>query len=314
VSASARLRRNRVAAASATVFILIAACCAAAPIYSHHVAHIGPNTNNLSGTTQRGDGRVDVVSPSGVPVGPAWSSRYLLGADGNGRDAAVRLLYGGRNSLLISIAAALVATILGTALGLAAGYLRGIPDVLIRGYFDLAWSFPALLFAIALGSALATDGLQLGPLTIGGGSRWIPTLILAGVFVPYVGRPVRGQTRTLARQPFIEAAVAQGMSRRRILFSELLPNVLPTVLTLSTIVVANTLLAESALSYLGVGVQSPDASWGGMVSEGIERLTTAPHLAIVPGLAITLTVLSLNVFVDALRAAMSPYAQRGASR
>jgi peptide/nickel transport system permease protein len=301
------LCRNRVAVASAILFVLIAGCCLAAPLYAKHIAHTGPNANHLSDTVHRDGRSVAVVSPRGVPIGPGLSGRYLLGADGNGRDVAVRLLYGGRNSLFIGLIAALISTACGTALGLMAGYFRGVPDLVIRTYFDLMWSFPAVLLAIALGTALATSGIDIGPVTIDGGSLWIPTLILGAVYVPYLGRVVRGQSLALRNEQFVEAAVAQGMGSKRILLSELLPNVMPTILVFSTVIVANDVLTESALSYLGVGVQAPNASWGSLVNDGVDRLTTAPHLAIVAGLAITLTVLALNLLGDALRDATDPH-------
>src|SRR5205823_8766154 len=143
----------------------IVAACLAAPLYADHVAGIGPTTNNSTGHFKRGGKRLDVVSgaPDFRPVGPGLSTHYLLGADKNGRDEAVRLLYGGRNSLFIGLASALITIVAAVALGLAAGYQRGWVDAVIRTVFDFLWSFPALLLGIALGTALAIGGLHHGP-------------------------------------------------------------------------------------------------------------------------------------------------------
>jgi peptide/nickel transport system permease protein len=304
-----RLRRNRVALAFAVLFLVMVAISLAAPIYANEIARTTPSKNNLTGKVERGGALVDVVSPDGKPIGPGWGRKYLLGADTNGRDVMVRLLYGGRNSLFVGFMAALITTVLAVSLGLAAGYLRGWTDRVISSLFDILWSFPALLFAIALGTALALQGLRLGPVTIEGGSIWIPTLILGVVYVPYLARPVRGQVLSLREKEFVEAAIAQGMGPLRIMFGEILPAVASTVLVFSTLIVANNILSEAALSFLGAGIQSPEPSWGNLIADGVDRLVTAPHLTIVPGIAIVLTVLSLNVFGDGLRDALDPRAK-----
>ena len=304
-----RLRRNKVALAFLALFFVIVGACMAAPLYSKYVADIGPNKNNLTGKVERGGKQVDIVTPDGTPVGPGLSNRYLLGADANGRDVAVRLLYGGRNSLFIGFTAALITTLFAVSLGLMAGYSRGVPDTLIRSTFDILWSFPVLLFAIALGTALAIGGLNLGPIHIEGGSLWIPTLVIGLVYIPYLGRPVRGQVLALREREFVQAAEAQGMGTLRIMFGEILPNIASTILVFSTLIIANNILTEAALSFLGAGVQPPNPSWGTLIAQGVDRLVTAPHLAIVPGIAIVLTVLSLNVFGDGLRDALDPRAK-----
>jgi peptide/nickel transport system permease protein len=304
-----RLRRNRVALAFLALFILICVACLAAPLYSKHVAEIGPNKNNLTGKVERGGEQVDIVTPDGTPVGPGFSTKYLLGADANGRDVAVRLLYGGRNSLFVGFMAALITTLLAVSLGLIAGYFRGIGDTLIRSTFDILWSFPVLLFAIALGTALAIGGLNLGPLHIEGGSLWIPTLVIGFVYIPYLGRPVRGQVLSLREKEFVQSAEAQGMGPLRIMFGEILPNIVSTILVFATLIVANNIITEAALSFLGAGIQPPNPSWGNLIAQGVDRLVTAPHLAIVPGIAIVLSVLSLNVFGDGLRDALDPRAK-----
>jgi peptide/nickel transport system permease protein len=304
-----RLRRNYVALAFLTIFVLIVAACLAAPWYSRHVAHVGPNANNLTGKVVRGGKKVDIVTPEGKPLGPAFGKRYLLGADKNGRDVMVRLLYGGRNSLFVGFVSALITVLFAVALGLAAGYFRGPVDLAIRSVFDIIWSFPVLLLAIALGTALALGGLKIGPLHISGDSLWIPTLVIGVIYIPYLGRPIRGQVLSLREKEFVESSVAQGMGPGRIMFSEILPNLSSTVLVFGTLIVANNILTEAGLSFLGAGVRSPNPSWGNLISDGVDRLVTAPHLTIIPGIAIALTSLSLNVFGDGLRDALDPRAK-----
>ena len=304
-----RLRRNRIALAAAALFIVIAGISLAAPLYADHVAGRGPNKTGVTDKITIDGKQVDVVSPDSVPIGPGFRRQYLLGSDVLGRDVAVRLLYGGRNSLLVGLFAAVITTILAVTLGLAAGYFRGFTDRVISSFFDIVWSFPALLFAIALGTALALGGLNLGFTTLEGDSIWIPTVIIGIVYIPYLGRPVRGQVLSLREKEFVEAAVAQGMGARRIMFSEILPNVISTILVFSTLIVANNILLETALSFLGAGIQPPEPSWGNLIGEGVDRIVTAPHLALIPGIAIVLTVLSLNVFGDGLRDALDPRAK-----
>jgi peptide/nickel transport system permease protein len=303
-----RLRRNRVALFFLGVFIIIALACLLAPVYAHWVGN-SPDKNNLTGKFERGGKQEFVVAPDGIPVGPGLSKKYLLGADSNGRDEMVRLLYGGRISLLIGFASTFITLLGAVTLGLASGFFRGRIDRVISSFFDIIWAFPVLLLAIGLGTALALGGLNLGPIHIASDSVWLPILVIGLVGIPYLGRPIRGQVLSLREKEFIEAATAQGMSPTRIMFSELLPNLASTILVFGTLVVANNILFEAALSYLGAGVQPPTASWGNLISDGIERLITAPHLTIVPGLAIVLTVLSLNIFGDGLRDALDPRAK-----
>lgn len=307
--AARRLARNRVAVGSGIVFLLIASASLAAPLYAKYVAETTPNKNNITGKLDRDGHRVDVVSPDGKPVGPGFDRQYLLGADTNGRDVAVRLLYGGRNSLFVGLVSAVLTTLLAVSLGLAAGYFRGWFDRVVGMVFDVLWSFPVVLLAIALGTSLALGGLDVGPVHIEGGSLWIPALVIGVVYVPYLGRPIRGQVLALREKEFVEAAVAQGFGSLRIMLSEILPNLTATILVFSTLIVANNILTEAGLSFLGAGIQSPTPSWGNLIAGGVDRLVTAPHLALLPGVAIALTVLSLNVFGDGLRDALDPRAR-----
>jgi peptide/nickel transport system permease protein len=250
-----------------------------------------------------------VVDELGKPIGPTWSGRFFLGADGNGRDIMVRLLYGGRNSLLIGIVASLGTIALGLLVGLLAGYHRGRVDAAINWLLDVIWAFPVVLLGVALGTALAVGGLQLGPLTIEGDSLAIPILIIAVVYVPYLARPVRGRALTLREREFVEAARAQGMSPARIVFGEVMPNLLGTVTVMLPLVVVNAILLEAALSFLGAGVRAPNASWGTMIAEGVDRIVSAPHLAIAPGAMLVATVLSLAVFGEGVRKVLDPKAE-----
>jgi peptide/nickel transport system permease protein len=307
-SALRRLRRNRTALAFAAIFLLLVAATLAAPIWKD-VAGRGPLSNNLSGTITVGGETKDVVSAEGVPIGPQWRKEYFLGADKNGRDIMVRLLYGGRTSLLIAIVAALITTVLAVMVGLLAGYFRGLVDAVVRPVLDVIWAFPAILLAVALGTALTLGGLQIGPMTISGESKLIPILIIAVVYVPYMARPIRGQVLSLREKEFIEAARAQGAGPVRTMFSEILPNLSSTIVVFFPIMVANAVLLEAAISFLGAGVRPPDPSWGNMIQEGVDRLVTAPHQTIVPGVMLVLSVLALNVFGDGVRDAFDPRAR-----
>jgi peptide/nickel transport system permease protein len=304
-----RLRRDKVALAAGAIFVLLVAACLAAPLWAEHVAETTPEENHLSDQVTIDGKPTDVVDMLGKPIGPTWNGHFFLGADGNGRDIMVRLLYGGRNSLLIGVAAAVGTILLGLVAGLVAGYYRGRTDSVIRWAMDVIWAFPVVLLGVALGVALALGGLSIGPLTIAGDSLAIPILIIAVVYIPYLARPVRGQALALREREFVEAARAQGMGSLRIVFTEILPNVASTLVVFLPLLVANAILLEAALSFLGAGVQPPNASWGTMIAEGTERIVSAPHLAIVPGAMVVAAVLSLNVFGEGVRDALDPRAR-----
>jgi peptide/nickel transport system permease protein len=304
-----RLRRNKVALFFALVFVLLVAVCLAAPLWADKVAKTTPDENHLTDTVVVDGQKKDVVALNGVPIGPTWQGQFFLGADTNGRDVMVRLLYGGRNSLVIGLTAAFITTVLSIVLGLLAGFLRGRTDTGIRALLDVIWSFPVVILGVALGVALALGGLKIGPITISGDSLLIPIFVIALVYVPYMARPVRGQVLSLREKEFVESARAQGAGPLRIMFGEVLPNLLSTILVFFTLLVANAILLEAALSFLGAGVRPPNPSWGTMIDEGVERIATAPHLTIVPGIMLVLTVLSLNVFGDGVRDALDPRAK-----
>ena len=321
-----RLRRNYVALFSLLVFVLIVVCCALAPVYAHHVAHTGPNEIHatehvrVDGNDRQVVGGGSYYDPKtnqfvvrGVTVlGPTWwhaDGRFVLGSDALGRDVAVRLLYGGLNSLKIGIGSALICTFLALVLALLAGFFGGWVDWIITRFFDLIWAFPVLLLAIAIGSALQINGFHHFGINIKPGSLWIPLLVISYVLIPYIGRPLRGQILSLREKEFIEAAVGQGASPLRIMFSDLLPNVASTALVFFTLIIANNILTEAGLSYLGAGVQPPNPSWGNLILSGQQQIHSAPWLAIIPGIAVVLTVLSMNIFGDGLRDALDPRAK-----
>ena len=305
-----QLRASRVALGALGLFVAIVVFTLAAPLWANHVADTGPNATHTVEKIEVDGEQREVVSPDGTPIGPVWfgaGGKFFLGADGGlGRDEMVRLMYGGRTSLLISIAATAIAALFGVLFGLFAGYYGGWPDTAISRAMDVLWSFPPMPLGIALGTALAIGGLQIGPLTFSGNSLWIPILIIALVFTPYMARPIRGQVLALREKGFVEAAIAQGASPARVMFGELLPNLLSTIIVFSTLFVAQALLLESALSFIGVGVQAPNSSWGTMIATGFRLLYSAPLLTIIPGAMIMLTALSLNLFGDALRDALDP--------
>ena len=304
-----RLRRNKVALFFGALFIVLVLACLAAPIWADKVAHTTWEENHLSDTITVDGKKKNVVALDGVPIGPQYfkaGGRFFLGADRNGRDVMVRLLYGGRNSLMIGFGAAIITVLLSIILGVIAGYFRGWGDGVIRALLDVLWSFPVIILAVALGVALALGGISIGPIKISGDSLGIPIVIIGVVYIPYMARPIRGQVLSLREKEFVEAARAQGAGSLRIMFSEVVPNLSSTILVFFTLLVANAILLESSLSFLGAGVQPPNPSWGTMIDEGIDRIATAPHLTIVPGLMLVLTVLALNVFGDGVRDALDP--------
>ncbi|MFL6086620.1 MAG: ABC transporter permease, partial [Mycobacterium sp.] len=202
-----RLRRNKVALVCGAVFVLIVLFCLAAPVWAEHVAHTGPNENHITEKVVINGEPTNVVAPDGTPIGPGLHGQYLLGADQNGRDVMVRLMYGGWTSIYIGLAAAAVTTVLSVIVALLAGYYRGWIDSVLSRIMDVIWAFPVLLLGIALGTALAIGGLKLGPLAIAGDSIWIPIMIIGFVYVPYMARPIRGEILGLREKEFIEAAV-----------------------------------------------------------------------------------------------------------
>jgi peptide/nickel transport system permease protein len=315
-----RLRSNRIALSALGLFVLIVLLSLAAPLYTGHIAHISnPFAPNLNGKTILDGKTVPIMQQGGgllklgeTPIGPTLNlHHYFLGADGIGRDVLGLLLYGGRASLQIGISSALICCIVATVVALIAGYYGGMTDAILSRIMDVIWAFPVILLAICISTELLThsNGLHVGPFTIQASSLWVPTFIIAGIYVPYVYRPVRGQVLTVVSKEYVEAAIAQGASNFRIIRSDILPNVVSTVIVLLPLITATNILTESALSYLSVGVQPPNVSWGSIISDGQDLLYTRPWVSLAPGIMIVLTVLALNVFGDGVRDALDPRAK-----
>jgi peptide/nickel transport system permease protein len=308
---AAALIRRRSVLAGLAVLALVVALSLAAPLYAHWIAHTDAFAPNPNGTIVVHGQRVSVLQPGATglgetPIGPTWTSRYLLGADGQGRDAFARVLYGGRISLTIGFLAAGITCLIALALGLAMGFFRGWFDAILARVLDLVWAFPVYLLAIALASATLAHGIPLGPLTIDSSSILLPTLIIALVSIPYVARPVRAEAMAVRSSEFVEAATASGASTWRLIVGELLPNVLDVVLVLAPFIVASNIIYESTLSYLSIGVQPPQASWGSLVSDGQDLLYTRPLVSILPGVMIVLTLMALYLVGDGVRDALKP--------
>jgi peptide/nickel transport system permease protein len=317
--AGRRLWRNRLAMVALGLFLFIVVISLAAPLYARYVAHLNPFTPNLNGTTVINGKVVPVMQQGGGtlklgenPIGPTWDfHHYFLGADLLGRDVAALILYGGRSSLFVGVGSAVICCLIATVAALIAGFFGGITDSIFSRIMDIIWAFPVYLLAICLATELLThsQGFQLGPVHVNAGSLWVPTIIIAFVYIPYVYRPVRGQVLSVVRKEFVEAAIASGASTMRLVFSEVLPNVISTVIVLLPLIIATTILTEAALSFLGIGVQPPNVSWGTIINDGEAVLYTRPWVSIAPGIMIALTVLALNVFGDGVRDALDPRAK-----
>lgn len=206
----------------------------------------------------------------------------------------------------MSVAAAVMTALIATVVGLVAGFFGGWLDGLISRLLDIVWAFPVYLLAIALSTVLLLQGISIGPISVDPASLWLPIIIIGLVYVPYVARPVRGEALSIRRREYMEAAIAQGANDRQLIFGEMLPNVLPVVLVFMPLMIATNIVTEASLSYLSIGVQAPNASWGTIVEDGQNQLYTRPWVSIAPGLLIALTVLALNVLGDGVRDALDP--------
>ncbi|MFO1055615.1 MAG: ABC transporter permease [Dongiaceae bacterium] len=313
-TAMRKLARDRSAMAALALLLVIVLLCLAAPLYAERIAHTDPFHSNLDGETVIDGQTVPVMEPSteglGLgqsPIGPTWRiGPFLLGADAQGRDVAARLLYGGRNSLLIAAAATLLCLVLATVVGLAAGFFEGVVDMALSRLLDVLWAFPIYLLAISLSIVLIAHGIEIGPISITAGSLLLPIFIIGIVYVPYVARPVRGQVLSLKNSEFVLAAVGLGVPSWRILWRDILPNVMTTLIVFVPLMMALNMLTESALSFLSIGVQPPDASWGTIIQDGQNLLYTRPTVALAAGAAIVITVLALNILGDGVRDALDP--------
>ena len=293
------------------VLAFITCACLLAPLYAHDVAHTDPFASNVAGSIVLGGQEVDIMQPNDnplhlglSPIGPTGHAAYLLGADSQGRDLAVRLLYGGRNSLLIAACAAVLCLVAATLTGIVAGFCGGVVDAVLSRIMDIMWAVPVYLFAISLSIVMVSQNIHLGPFTLGADSLLIPIFIIALVYVPYAARPIRGRVLALRQAEFVTAARSLGVPGWRIMLLDIVPNISTTLATLGPLLMALALLAESALSFLSLGVQAPQASWGTIIQDGEGLIYTRPLVAIAPGLAIVAVVLALNIVADGLRDAL----------
>jgi peptide/nickel transport system permease protein len=277
-----RFRRDKTAVAGLAVIGLVVAAATLAP----WVAPFNPAEQFFDGLTLEG-----------APLPP--NAKFWLGTDTLGRDLLSRMIYGARNSLIIGLLANGAAVLIGTTLGVAAGYLGGGVGAGLMRLTDMVMAFPALLLATALAAII-------GP------SIGIVAAVIAMVNWVQIARVIYTETTSLAQRDYVEAARALGAGTPRILVRHLIPHLLPTVLVYATLGIATTVLLEAMLSYLGVGVQPPDPSWGGIVFESQSYFISAPWLVFFPGIAIVLMALSFNLVGDALRDALDP-TQRGRS-
>jgi peptide/nickel transport system permease protein len=275
-----RLRRDRVAVTAFAVLVAIALLAIGAPLTKVITGH-GPNTQYL----------ITGLTSQGIPKGP--NGQFWFGTDDLGRDVFVRVAYGARISLLVGVVATGLAMVAGIAVGLVSGYYGGLVDTLLARGMDVVLSLPFLVFAIALVSLV-------GP------SLWISILVIAFFSWATVGRIVRGQTLSVKEREFVAAANSIGAGDLRIMFREILPNVLAPAIVYATLLIPAAIVFEATLSFLGLGIVPPTASWGNMLSESLQYFEVAWWFVVFPAAALLLTTLAFNLLGDALRDALDP--------
>lgn len=290
-----RLRADRVALASATFIVVLILVAIAAPLIIKLFGLPGPNVQDPNAT-----------DAFGSPLGP--SGGHPLGVDELGRDVLSRIIYGSRVSLEVGILGTAMAAVVGTVLGLIAGFYRGWVDTAISRTVDVFLAFPVLVLGLGIGAACGVRGCLGGLVAPGIGTV---LLIIALSTFTYIARIVRGQVLSLREKEFIEASRSLGASNRRILFREVLPNLVAPLIVYSSLLIPTNILIEASLSFLGVGIRPPTASWGQMIAEASPIFTTAWWYMVFPGVALLLTVLAFNLVGDGLLDALNP---RGESR
>ncbi|MGP3533303.1 ABC transporter permease [Microbacterium sp. RD1] len=286
--AVARLRRDRGAMISLGVIILLVVVALAAPVFTLLTGH-GPNDMYYT---------PDARSPEGLPVGP--NANFWLGTDQAGRDVLVRIAYGARIALAIGLGATAISIVVGVVLGMLAGFLGGIVDSVISRIIDAALAIPFLLVGIALVSVIGEIGIFhiMGIVALFG---WAS-----------VARVIRGQVISLREKEFVEAARSLGAGKLRIIFVDVLPNVLAPTIVFATLLIPVSVLTGAALSFLGVGVRPPTADWGGMISDAADNqlYLHAWWFLLFPGLALLILTLAFNVLGDGVRDAFDPRSDR----
>ncbi len=279
-----RLRHDRVAMGSLVVILLIVLVAIFAPVFSVITGH-GPDDQY----------RQTGLTPDGLPVPP--NSEFWLGTDDLGRDILVRIAYGARISLLVGVAATALTVVVGVIVGLAAGYLGGFVDTFLARLVDVVLSVPFLLVAIAL-------------VSVTGPSLAVEVLVIGFFSWASVARIVRGQVLSLREREFVEAARSVGAGTARIMFVDVLPNVLAPVIVYASLLVPVVIVVQATLSFLGLGLQPPTPDWGGMISDALPYYRTSWWFVIVPGAALLTTTLAFNLFGDGVRDAVDPRTDR----
>ncbi|MEV0788738.1 ABC transporter permease [Kribbella sp. NPDC050459] len=294
-----RLKRDKVAMAGLVVVCLLILMAIFAPLI---VKWFGDPPNEFHQDLI--DTKGGTLAPLGTFGGMSWD--HLLGVEPvNGRDIFSRVVYGSRISLLIAFLATLLSVVIGTTMGIVAGFFGGWVDAVISRLMDMFLAFPLLVFAIALAGVMPDNAFGLQGNTL----RVSLLIFIVGFFNwPYIGRIIRGQTLSLREREYVDAARSLGARRPYVLFVEILPNLLGPILVYATLLIPTNILFEAALSFLGVGVRPPTATWGGMLSDAV-AFYTLPHFMLWPGLAIFITVLAFNLFGDGLRDALDPRAR-----
>jgi peptide/nickel transport system permease protein len=242
----------------------------------------------------------------GTPTGP--SADHPFGVDTLGRDVFARVLYGARVSLEVAIIATALSVTIGVIVGMTAGYYGSWIDTALSRLIDVLLAFPILLLALGLASACSLGNGCLGGLVKPG--LTVVIFVISFVSWTYIGRIIRGQVLSLREREFVEASASLGASNRRILFREILPNLVAPIIVYSTLIIPQNILFEAALSFLGVGVQPPNASWGAMIADATSIFDTAWWYMLFPGAALLLTVLAFNLLGDGLQDALNPKTDR----
>jgi ABC-type dipeptide/oligopeptide/nickel transport system permease subunit len=285
-----RFRRDRVALVSLWFIALLIVVAIAAPLVVSLLGLPGPNVQNPN-----------LTNAFGSPLGP--SSAHPFGVDPLGQDVASRVIYGTRVSLIVGIVGTAVATVLGTIVGLLAGYYRDWTDTLLSRMVDVVLAIPVLLLGLGLGAACEVRGCLGGHVQSGLG---VIIFLIALVNWTYIARIVRGLVLSLREQEFVVAARSQGASDMRIMGREILPNLFAPIVVYASLLIPQNILLEAALSYLGVGVRPPTASWGQMIAAATPIFNTAWWYMTFPGIALLLTVLAFNLLGDGLQDALNP--------
>jgi len=292
----ARFRRDRVAIGALAFIALLALAAIAAPLVVSLAGAPGPNAQDPS-----------ALDPAfGTPTGP--SAAHPLGVDGNGRDVFSRVVHGARVSLQVAFLATLASVLIGVVVGMLAGFYRGWVDTLLSRTIDVVLAFPILLLALGIASACSLGGGCAGGAIKPGLGVVIFVIVIVNWTV--VARIVRGQVLSLREREFVEAARSLGASNRRILTRDILPNLVGPIIVWATLLIPQAILLEAALSFLGVGVQPPHASWGAMIADATATFDSAWWYMTFPGVALLLTVLAFNLLGDALQDVLDPKGAR----